>query len=102
MGLELSWSPWGASHSSEQATPTYRPQMPCHRGGFLHQPCRQTQGPHPSSPKSAEPLPSPVPRKGEPRAPPRAPHQQNCSCLRLNLPFEHSSGGASGVCRVWP
>lgn len=26
-------------------------------GGFLHQPCRQTQGPHLSSPKPAEPLP---------------------------------------------
>lgn len=38
-------------------------------GGFLHRPCRQTQGPHLSSPKPAEPLPSPFPRKGEPVLP---------------------------------
>ena len=57
VGLELSWSPWGASHSSEQATPTYRPQVPCHRAASFTSPAGRPRGPIPPAPSLLSPSP---------------------------------------------
>lgn len=99
VGLELSWSPRGAK-AQNRPLPLTAPRCLVTRR-FSTGPAGRPRGPIPPAPSLLSPS---ALLSLERRAPCllRAPHQQNCSCLRLTLLFEHSSWGSSCVCWVWP